>query len=85
MHHREGGVPLSLCSNPGQMSGGEGKHQYGIDLEIQLDLSVGSGWEVAEGICQKHFSAWPVCDDQVILLQIEEHSLEACRGCCEIF
>ena len=39
---------------------------------------------MAEGICQKHFPAWPVCDDQVILLQMEEHSLEACRGCCEI-
>ena len=66
------------------MSWGEGKHQYGIDSEVQLDLSVCSGWEVAEGIHQKHFSAWPVHDDQVILLQMEEHSLEVCRGCCEI-
>ena len=40
--------------------------------------------EAAEGIHQKHFSAWPVCYDQVILLQMEEHSLEACRGHCEI-
>ena len=34
----------------------------------------------AKGICQKHFSAWPVHYDQVILLQMEEHSLESCRG-----
>ena len=39
---------------------------------------------MAKGICQKHFSAWPVHYDQVILLQTEEHSLEACRGHCEI-
>ena len=40
---------------------------------------------MAEGICQKHFLAWSVCYDQVILLQMEEHSLELCRGHCEIF
>ena len=40
---------------------------------------------MAEGICQKHFLAWSVCYDQVILLQTEEHSLELCRGRCEIF
>ena len=67
------------------MSQGEGKHQYGINSEVQLDLSVCSGQEAAEGIRQKHFSAWPVCDDQVILLQMEEHPLDVCRGCCEIF
>ena len=39
-----------------------------------------SGWEMAEGICQKHFLAWSVCYDQVVLLQMEEHSLESCRG-----
>ena len=26
VHHQEGGVPLSLCSDLGQMSRGEGKH-----------------------------------------------------------
>ena len=26
VHHREDGVPLSLCSNLGEMSRGEGKH-----------------------------------------------------------
>ena len=40
---------------------------------------------MAEGICQKHFLAWSVHYDQVILLQTEEHSLESCRGRCEIF
>ena len=40
---------------------------------------------MAEGICQKHFLAWSVRYDQVILLQMEEHSLESCRGHCEIF
>ena len=40
---------------------------------------------MAEGICQKHFLAWSVRYDQVILLQMEEHSLESCGGCCEIF
>ena len=40
---------------------------------------------MAEGICQKHFLAWSVCYDQVILLQTEEHSLELCGGHCEIF
>ena len=85
VHHQEDGVLLCLCTNLGQTSQGEGKHLYGIDLEIQLDLSVCSGWEVAEGICQKHFSAWLVHDDQVILLQMEEHPLEVCRGHCENF
>ena len=84
VHCREDGVPFCLCTDLGQMSQGEGKHQYGIHSEVQLDLSVCSGWEMAEGICQKHFSAWSVCDDQVILLQTEEHPLEACRGRCEI-
>ena len=63
---------------------GEGKHQYGIHLEVQLDLGVGPGRKVAEGISQKHFLAWSVCDDQVILLQTEEHPLEVCGGHCEI-
>ena len=85
VHCQEDGVPLCLCSDLGQTSQGEGKHRYGVDSEIQFDLSVCSGWEEAEGICQKHFSAWLVCDDQVILLQMEEHPLEACRGHCEIF
>ena len=85
VHHQEDGVPLCLCSDLGQTYQGEGKHQYGIHLEVQWDLGVHSGWEAAEGICQKHFSAWLVRDDQVILLQMEEHPLEACRGCCEIF
>ena len=40
---------------------------------------------MAEDICQKHFLAWSVRDDQVVLLQTEEHSLESCRGRCEIF
>ena len=85
VHHQKDGVPLCLCTNLGQMSQGEGKHQYGIDSEVQLDLGVCFGWEVAEGISHKHFSTWLVHDDQVILLQTEEHPLEACRGCCEIF
>ena len=85
VHHQEDGILLCLCSDFSQASWGEGKHQNGINSEIQLDLSVCSGWEVAEGICQKHFSAWLVCDDQIILLQMEKHPLEVCRGCCEIF
>ena len=40
---------------------------------------------MAEGIRQKYFLAWSVCYDQVVLLQMEEHSLKLCRGCCEIF
>ena len=84
VHHWEDGVPLCLCTNLGQMSWGEGKHQYGIHSEVQLDLHVPSGQKVAEAIHQKHFPAWLVCDNQVILLQMEKHSLEACGGCCEI-
>ena len=84
VHHGEDGVPLCLCTDLGQASQGEGKHKYGIHSEVQLDLSVGPGRKVAEGISQKHFLAWSVHDDQVILLQTEEHPLEAGRGCCEI-
>ena len=55
VHCQEDGVPLFLCTDLGQTSQGEGKHQYGIDSEIQLDLSVCSGWEAAaEDIHQKH-------------------------------
>ena len=84
VHHQEDGVPLCPCTDLGQTSWGEGKHWCGIHLEVQQDLSVCAGQEVAEGIHQKHFSPWPVCDDQVILLQMEEHPLEMCRGCCEV-
>ena len=76
---------LCLLSDLGQASRGEGIHRYGIYSEVQLDLCVGPGWEVTEGIHQKHFLAWPVRDDQVILLQAEEHPLESCRGHYEIF
>ena len=69
VHHQEDWVPLCLCTDLGQTSQGKGKHQYGIGVR--------SGWEAAKGICQKHFPAWPVHDDQVILLQMEEHPLEA--------
>ena len=83
VHCQEDGV-LCLCTDLGQVSQGEGKHQYGIHSEVQLDLSVGPGRKAAEGISQEHFLAWSVCDDQVILLQTEEHPLEACGGHCEI-
>ena len=34
VHCREDGVPLSLCSDLGQASWGEGEHQYGINSEV---------------------------------------------------
>ena len=85
VHCQEDGVSLCLLSDLGQASRGEGIHRYGVYLEVQLDLCVSPGWEVTEGIHQKHFLACPVCDDQVILLQVEEHPLESYGGCYEIF
>ena len=84
VHCQEDGIPLCFCTNLGQTSWDEGEHQYGIHSEVQLDLSVGPGRKVAEDISQKHFLAWFVCDDQVILLQTKEHPLEAGGGGCEI-
>ena len=81
VHSQEDGVPLCLCTDLGQVSQGEGKHQYGIHSDVQLDLSVGPGRKVPEGVNQKYFLAWSVHDDQVILLESEEHPLEACGGC----
>ena len=34
VHHREDGLPLSLCCDLGKTSWGEGKHQYGINSEV---------------------------------------------------
>ena len=34
VHCQEDGVPLGLCCNLGETSQGEGKHQYGINLEV---------------------------------------------------
>ena len=84
VHCQEDEVLLGLCPNLGQAAPGEGGHRYGIDSEVQLDLHVGPGRKVAEGISQKHFLDWPVCDYHVILLKSEEHPLEMCRGHYEI-
>ena len=75
---------MGLCPNLGQVAPGEGRHGYGIDSEVQLDLCVGPGRKMTEGISQKHFLAWPVCDYHVVMLKSEEHPLDMCRGCYEI-
>ena len=84
VHCGEDQALLCFLSYLGQASQGEGIHGYGIYPEVQLDFCVGPGWEMTEGIHQEHLLTWPVCDDQVLLLQSEEHPLKSCRGCYEI-